>query len=411
MNVYDTRRIAGLLTSSGYVETDKPEEAEAIIFNTCYIREKAGEKVFSELGRLKKALRLSPVFAIVGCMAKAEGDNVFKRAPFVKVVLSSQKYHLLPDMLAAAIAGERSLDLGLSGLEKFGCLPPVSRAVAVEYLQIQEGCDQYCTYCCVPFTRGREVCRPVADVIAEAERLADLGAVELNLVGQNVNSYPDLAGLIREIAKIGGVRRIRFTTSYPSKMTEELVQLFAEEDKLMPLLYLPMQSGSDRILKLMNRKYTREQYIALATHIRQVAPRVKLSSDFIVGFPGESEEDFQDTLSAIREIGFVQSFSFRYSPRPGTVAAKMDDQIPLPVKSRRIAEIQWLLRAQQDEFNKTFIGGETEALFTEIDGDSAIGRNEYQQLVIAPGGAELVGRIAKVKVESASYANLRGKIV
>ncbi|MDR1477187.1 MAG: MiaB/RimO family radical SAM methylthiotransferase, partial [Rickettsiales bacterium] len=292
MNVYDSRRIAAMLCAEGYAEA-AADDADVVIFNTCYIREKASEKVFSELGRLHKArLANQPVIAVVGCVARAEGENIFRRAPYVSIVLSSQKYHLLPALLDGAFARRgRSMDTALSGIEKFASLPGLSNSYKVEYLQIQEGCDQFCTYCCVPRTRGREISRPVADVLKEAENLDSLGAVELCLVGQNVNAYDGgatLAGLVEKIAALPNIRRIRYATSYPSRVTDELIALHASEPKLMPIVSIPMQSGSDSVLRRMNRKYTRAGYVELVGRLRTARPDVAVSSDFIVGFPGET---------------------------------------------------------------------------------------------------------------------------
>ncbi|MCL2439807.1 MAG: tRNA (N6-isopentenyl adenosine(37)-C2)-methylthiotransferase MiaB [Alphaproteobacteria bacterium] len=410
MNSYDTRRISAMLASAGAREVDTPDMADVIIFNTCYIREKAASKIYSELGRLHKSFarrRRVPVFAVLGCLAKAEGDAVFKRAPFVKIVLSSRQYHLLGGMIEEALRGERSLNIDVAGLQKFAKLPQLATADACEFIQIQEGCDQYCTYCCVPSTRGREECREFDDVMEEARHLASHGAVELNLLGQNVGTFPELPRLIREIAEINDVGRIRFTTTHPRTITTELLQLFAVEPKLMPLLYLPMQSGSDRILKLMNRKYTAAEYFDIVDRLTTIAPHVRISSDFIVGFPGEEDSDFEATLAAIRRVGFIQSFSFIYSPRPGTAAAKMNGQVPLDIKNARIAEIQKLLREQQDKFNRSFIGRDTNVLITNATEDRGFaGRNEYQQLCLMNGDFK-IGEIVKMKVGHASYANLR----
>jgi tRNA-2-methylthio-N6-dimethylallyladenosine synthase len=424
MNAYDSKRIAGMLADSGYMGTDDETAADAIILNTCYIREKAAEKVFSELGRIHKtlcALGRRAAIAVVGCVAKAEGGDIFRRAPYVSIVLSSQKYHLLPELIERALArGGQAIDTGLSGLEKFDNLPRMQYSGKAEFLQIQEGCDQFCTYCCVPATRGREVSRPVADVMREAENLDRLGALEINLLGQNVSSYNgmdedgrqcNLAGLIRKIAKLPNVRRIRYTTSHPSRMPDELIGLFASEPKLMPLLSLPIQSGSNRILKLMNRKYTHEGYMEIVRKIKAAAPAVRISSDFIVGFPGETDKDFEDTLDIARQAGFIQSFSFKYSARPGTPAASMPGQVPPDVKKERLLILQKLLRSIQDEFNKSSVGRTTEALFTEKGGNGmAAGRNEYQQMVIVPDMPGIAGTIRKVSIKSASYANLKGEI-
>jgi tRNA-2-methylthio-N6-dimethylallyladenosine synthase len=415
MNVYDSRRIAAMLAREGYAEA-AAADADVVIFNTCYIREHASEKIFSELGRLRKARADDPpVFAIVGCVAKAEGENVFRRAPYVSIVLSSQRYHLLPELIEGAIARRsRSIDTALSGLEKFASLPSLSSSRKIEYLQIQEGCDQCCTYCCVPNTRGREISRPLADVLKEAENLDRLGVLELCLVGQNVDAYDGgatLAGLIEKIALLPNVQRIRYTTSYPSKVADDLIALHAREPKLMPILSIPMQSGSDSVLRRMNRKYTRAQYVELVKKLRAARPDIAISSDFIVGFPGETDGDFEATLSAVREIGFVQSFSFKYSPRPNTPAASMDGQIPPEVKKERLAALQELLRAQQDAFNKSFVGMAMRVLFTEKAKSGLLGRSEYLQPVIVVASDSLLGSIQDVRIRSASYANLRGDIV
>ncbi|MDR2098955.1 MAG: tRNA (N6-isopentenyl adenosine(37)-C2)-methylthiotransferase MiaB [Rickettsiales bacterium] len=424
MNAYDSKRIAGMLRDHGYAEAESESAADAIILNTCYVRSKAAEKVFSELGRINKALALqnrTAAIAVVGCLAKAEGENIFRRAPYVSIVLSSQKYHRLPELLEQALAQHsRSIDTGLSGLEKFASLPPVSRSDKSAFLQIQEGCDQFCTYCSVPYTRGREVSRSVADVMEEACSLNRLGALEINLVGQNVNAYDgagedgrrsDLASLIRKIARLPNVRRIRYTTSYPSRMSDELIALHAGEPKLMPLLYLPIQSGSNRILRLMNRKYTRESYLELISKIKAAQLAARISSDFIVGFPGETDEDFEETMSIAKQAGFIQSFPFKYSARPGTPAAAMVGQIPEDIKKRRLAALQKLLRASQDEFNKSCVGRVMEVLFSEAAKDGRIiGRNEYQQPVIARAEAGIIGTIQKVKIKAGSYANLTGEI-
>jgi tRNA-2-methylthio-N6-dimethylallyladenosine synthase len=412
MNAYDARRLEALMSAAGYGKADDPARADVIALVTCHIREKASEKAFSALGRLHKA-NPNAKFAVLGCVAKAEGENVLKRAPYVRAVLSSQRYHLLPRVLAGDAA---AVDVGVDrGLEKFGCLPPIEKSFAVEFLQIQEGCDMFCSYCCVPHTRGREVSRPLASVVEEAKKLAAGGAVEINLLGQNVDAYEGggtLADAIREIAGISEIRRIRYTTSYPSKIDDAMVALYASEPKLMPLVSLPMQSGSDRILFAMRRRYTREEYMGILAKIRSVRPDVRFSSDFIVGFPGETDEDFQKTLSAVEEAEFIQSFAFKYSPRSGTPAAEMPGQVPDEVKDKRIYALLGRLRASQDRFNRSCAGMDMDVLFTERgkkDGE-IMGRNEYMQPVIAEGTEKLLGKIARVRIERGSYANLRGTI-
>ena len=418
MNQYDARRTSAHLESCGWTPSGDDEEADAIILFTCNVRAKAADKLFSHLGRLRETFGDGPVVAVVGCVAAAEGENIFRRAPNVSIVLSSRQYHKLPELLDAALHTRApALDIGTCGLEKFSALPAASRAAPVEFLQIQEGCDQYCSYCCVPYTRGREESRPAKDVLAEAENLAARGAVELNLLGQNVNAYNGgmtLAALVREVAKLPQILRLRYTTSYPSLMTDEMAALHGAEPKLAPLLYLPMQSGSDRVLKNMNRKYTRAQYMDIVGKFRRANPQMRISSDFIVGFPGETDADFEETLGAVREIGFIQSFSFKFSPREGTPAAGMDGQVPDEVKTERIMRLQSLLRAGQDAFNRSCSRRRQEVLWTEISpSGELVGRNGYQQLCIArPGGkaAELLGRMTSFTPESASYANLRGRV-
>lgn len=446
MNVYDSSRIVGLLAEHNMEPTEDETDADIIILNTCYIREKASAKIFSELGRLNKLyLRLkgkSPVFAVIGCVAKAEGENIFKRAPFVSVVLSSQKYHLLPELLKKALAekeiiakenvdnkkGKKTklshlINTELSGLEKFACLPVTKNTEKIAFVQVQEGCDKFCTYCVVPNTRGREISRTEKDVLEEVNNLQKLGAVEINLLGQNVDCYngldengekSSLAKLIKKIAKFENVKRIRYTTSYPSEFSDEMIELHATEPKLMPLVYLPIQAGSNEVLHKMNRRYTREQYLELASKLKNANPNIQISSDFIVGFPNETEEDFEQTLDIVKKVKFIQCYAFKYSPRPNTVAAKMDGQIDLKIKSDRLKRLQTELRKSQDAFNKSCIGKVMSVLFTDIskvDDGYIIGKNEYLQPVIVKADTKLVGTIQNVKIESASYANLKGKII
>lgn len=427
MNVYDSNRIANHLTLNKMEMVNDEKQADIIILNTCYIREKASEKVFSELGRIEKFSRKKergPIIAVVGCVAKAEGKNIFRRAPYVSIVLSSQKYHLLPELIeqAKSMKKSRLLNTELSGLEKFSSLPKLSSSDKIAFLQIQEGCDKFCTYCVVPNTRGREISRPVADVLSEASNLNDLGVIELNLVGQNVNAYngvdeggtpSTLAKLLIEIAKLPNIERIRYTTSYPSESTDELIELHKIESKLMPLLYLPIQSGSNKILKAMNRKYTLESYKELITKFKNANEAIQISSDFIVGFPNETEEDFDATLEIVKFAKFIQSYCFKYSPRPNTAAAKMDNQIPLRTKQERLKRLQDVLRENQEQFNKSCIGKTMKVLFTskgKLKGE-IVGKNEYLQPVIVAGDEGLIGTIQNVKIIEASYANLRGNVV
>ena len=454
MNVYDGIRINTLLTSNNMVATENETNADIIILNTCYIREKASAKIFSELGRLKKlyirAKKKQPVFAVIGCVAKAEGKKIFTRAPYVSIVLSSQKYHLLPEMLFRAIdniaeiehfhtnnSATKDLDSStgkcpkflhlidteLSGLEKFDCLPQQIKSDYVAFVQVQEGCDNFCTYCVVPNTRGREVSRPISDVVAEVSHLASLGAIEVNLLGQNVDSYngldnfgtpSNLAALIKQIAQIDGIKRIRYTTSYPSKISDDMITLHATESKLMPLVYLPIQAGSDTILHRMNRKYTRAQYLDIITKLKSANPNIQISSDFIVGFPGETEDDFAQTLDIVNRVHFIQCYAFKYSPRPDTPAAIMPDQIVPDIKSDRLRRLQSALRKSQDSFNRSCIGRDMSVLFLEqskVDPSCIIGKNEYLQPVIVKATSNIIGKICTVHIKDASYANLIGELI
>ena len=446
MNVYDSSRIVELLTQHGMTSTEDETKADIIILNTCYIREKASAKIFSELGRIKtiysQLYGKLPIFAVIGCVAKAEGENIFKRAPFVSIVLSSQKYHLLPELFEKVLEEKqimegateeekkskkkkklRFINTELSGLEKFDCLPSVKNSEKVAFVQIQEGCNKFCTYCVVPNTRGREISRDEKSILNEVDNLQKLGAVEVNLLGQNVDCFDGLdesgkksclAKLIEKIVKFDGIKRIRYTTSYPSEFTDEMIALHGKEHKLMPLVYLPIQSGSNEILHKMNRRYTREEYLELVSKLKKTNPDIQISSDFIVGFPNETEEDFQQTLDIVKKVRFVQCYAFKYSPRPNTVAAKMDGQIDNKVKADRLRKLQTELRKSQDAFNKSCIGKVMSVLFTDVsktDSNCIIGKNEYLQPVIVKGEANLVGTIQNVEIESASYANLKGKII
>ncbi len=440
MNTYDAVRISNLLSKEGYRPVVDEENTDIIILNTCYIREKASSKIFSELGRIKKIYKDKgknlPIFVILGCVAKAEGDNVFKRAPFVSIVLSSQKYHLLPQLLQQVIDDRNNtsslnkrkkklhlINTELSGLEKFDCLPPVKNSDKVAFIQVQEGCDNFCTYCVVPNTRGREVSRPIKDIIDEATHLNNLGVVEINLLGQNVDSFngidengnkSNLANLIKKVALLPNIKRIRYTTSYPSKITDDMVELHKLEKKLMPLVYLPIQSGSDEILHKMNRKYNTQKYLEIVQKLKSANPDIQISSDFIVGFPGETEEDFQKTLDIVKKVRFIQCYAFKYSPRPNTPAQKMDNQIDNQIKSKRLHILQTELRKIQDDFNKSCIGKVMSVLFTDIskvDSSFIIGKNEYLQPVIVKADKSILGSIQNVKITDASYANLKGEII
>ena len=374
MNVYDSERMAEALAGQGYVTTDTPEAADLILLNTCHIREKAAEKVYSELGRLKPLKALNPDLRIgvAGCVAQAEGEEIMRRQPAVDLVVGPQSYHRLPELEARARAGARALDTDFPEEDKFAHLagrPKAPRGPSA-FLTVQEGCDKFCSFCVVPYTRGAEVSRPVAQVLREARDLVDRGVREITLLGQNVNAYhgdhdgkpSTLARLIRRLAEIDGLARIRYTTSHPNDMDDDLIAAHGDCDRLMPYLHLPVQSGSDRILKAMNRRHTAESYLRLIGRIRAARPDLLLSGDFIVGFPGETEADFRATLDLVEAVGYGQAYSFKYSTRPGTPAAERD-QLPEEVKSDRLARLQALLDRQQKAAQAAMVGREVGVLF------------------------------------------------
>ena len=425
MNVYDSARMAELMAAGGYVSAAGPDGADLVILNTCHIREKAAEKVFSELGairRLKAARQRRGgrmIVAVAGCVAQAEGAEILARAPFVDIVVGPQAYHRLPEMVVRA-AAEPVLDTSFPADAKFDFLPQTAAVPGVSaYLTVQEGCDKFCTFCVVPYTRGAEYSRPAAEIIAEARRLVAGGAREITLLGQNVNAYhgaaPGSVGwglgeLIRALAGISGLDRLRYTTSHPCDVDDGLIAAHREVAELMPFLHLPVQSGADRVLKGMNRRHTAAAYRHTVERLRQARPDLALSSDFIVGFPGESEADFGATLDLVREIGFAQAFSFKYSPRPGTPAADAADQIPEEVKAERLQRLQALLNEQQRAFNQRCVGRVLPVLF-EKPGRHAgqlVGRSPYLQSVHAAADAELIGRIVPVMIGAAQANSLAG---
>ncbi|HUZ62770.1 MAG TPA: tRNA (N6-isopentenyl adenosine(37)-C2)-methylthiotransferase MiaB [Acetobacteraceae bacterium] len=430
MNVYDSARMADVLAPLGYAPTPSPDEADMVILNTCHIRDRAAEKVFSELGRLRglKAGRAAAgqrmILAVAGCVAQAEGAEILARAPFVDIVLGPQTYHRLPEMVArVARAGGAVIDTSFPAEQKFDFLPeaaaPQTAGGLTAFLTVQEGCDKFCSFCVVPYTRGAEASRPAASVLAEARRLVGSGAREITLLGQNVNAYhgdaPDggtwgLGRLIRELAEIGGLARIRYTTSHPRDMDAELIEAHAKVPALMPFLHLPVQSGSDRILSAMNRRHTVADYLALIDQLRAARPDLALSSDFIVGHPGETAADFEATLDLVRRVGFAQAFSFKYSPRPGTPAAGAGGQVAEAEKDARLQALQALLRAQQAAFNESCAGRDLPVLFTgpgRHPGQIA-GRSPYLQPVHLAGPATLIGRIAPVHITAAHTNSLTG---
>ena len=415
MNVYDGERMAEMFEAQGMTLADEKANADLVVLNTCHIREKAAEKVFSEIGRLRRKDGSSPVIAIAGCVAQAEGGEISRRAPEVDIVVGPQAYHNLPGMVAAVGRGERVVDLDLPGLEKFGKLPARRKQNPTAFLTVQEGCDKFCTYCVVPYTRGAEISRNWSDLIDEAKALVDAGAKEITLLGQNVNAWCDgeqeLGSLIRALDRIEGLARIRYMTSHPNDMTEGLIQAHGDVEKLMPFLHLPVQSGSDRILKAMNRSHSRDSYMRILDRVRTIRPDIAFSGDFIVGFPGESDDDFEDTMSLVREVGHAQAYSFKYSPRPGTPAADMADQIPMEVMDERLQRLQAQLFIDQAAFNQKTLGRTCEVLL-ERPGKLAgqlIGKSPWLQSVhvLAPGLS--IGDVVTVDVTDSGPLSLKGE--
>ncbi|WP_291176887.1 tRNA (N6-isopentenyl adenosine(37)-C2)-methylthiotransferase MiaB [Hyphomicrobium sp.] len=429
MNVYDSERMSEALAAEGYVETSEPAEADLAILNTCHIREKAAEKVYSDLGRLRDVKReraesgKETLITVAGCVAQAEGEEIVRRAPVVDLVLGPQSYHRLPELLARLRGGETALvETVFPDEDKFQALPARRAPKAVSaFLTVQEGCDKFCTFCVVPYTRGMEYSRPVAALVAEARRLVDRGVAEITLLGQNVNGYhgegPDgeattLAGLIHHLAAIDGLQRIRYTTSHPRDMSDDLIQAHAQEEKLMPYLHLPFQAGADRVLAAMNRKHTAAEYLDLIGRIRAARPDIALSTDIIVGFPGETEADFEATVALVQEANFAHAFSFKYSARPGTPASTMDGQVPEPVKRARLARLQAVIDAGYQRFNGTFVGRTLPVLFEKAGRHEGqlVGRSPYLQLVHAEADPALVGEIVDVEIRSAGANSLSGVI-
>jgi tRNA-2-methylthio-N6-dimethylallyladenosine synthase len=432
MNVYDAQRIADLLGREGYAETPLVEDADLVILNTCHIRERASEKIFSELGRLRelKAERAEAGHAtkivVAGCVAQAEGAEIYRRQPAVDVVVGPQSYHRLPDLLRRAERERRVIDTDFPAEDKFDFLAAPSpqqirkRGVSA-FVTVQEGCDKFCTFCVVPYTRGAENSRPVDAVLEEVGRLAASGVREVALLGQNVNAYhgadaagrpASLAKLCAKIASVPGVARIRYTTSHPNDMAESLVEAHRLEPKLMPYLHLPVQSGSDRILAAMNRKHTRGAYIALCEKIRAARPDIALSSDFIVGFPGETDADFAATLALIEETRFASAFSFKYSPRPGTPGADRADQIEDRVKIDRLARLQALIESQRQAFNRSMVGRTLDVLIEKRGrhpGQIA-GKTHYLQPVQIDGEASLIGAVVAIEITATGSNSLFGRL-
>jgi len=420
MNVYDGERMAEMFESQGMSAADDKANADLVVLNTCHIREKAAEKVYSEIGRLRRKDGTSPVIAVAGCVAQAEGGEISRRAPEVDIVVGPQAYHNLPDMVAAVGRGERVVDLDLPGLDKFGKLPARRKQPPSAFLTVQEGCDKFCTYCVVPYTRGAEISRGWAELIDEAKAIVDAGAREITLLGQNVNAWDGeddkgklqgLDGLIRALDKIPDLRRIRYMTSHPNDMTEGLIAAHGDVEKLMPFLHLPVQSGSDRILKAMNRSHSRDSYMRILDRVRAVRPDIAFSGDFIVGFPGESDADFEDTLSLVREVGHAQAYSFKYSPRPGTPAADMSDQIPMDIMDERLQRLQAQIVADQTAFNDRTVGRTTDVLL-ERPGKFAgqlIGKSPWLQSVHVLAPDLSIGDIVTVQITDSGPLSLKGE--
>lgn len=427
MNVYDSRRMADILRPLGYAEAETPDGADMIILNTCHIREKATDKVFSEIGRLskhKKAKEKSGqkmIMAVAGCVAQAEGEEILKRAKTVDMVFGPQTYHELPEMIVRA-TGERIVHTDFPPESKFDSLPSEQNQGVSAFLAVQEGCDKFCTFCVVPYTRGAEFSRETSKIVDEANVLVEGGTREITLLGQNVNAFhgrgPDghtwgLARLIAALAEVKGLERIRYMTSHPLDMTDELMAAHRDIPQLMPYLHLPIQAGSDKVLKAMNRKHTAAEYRRIIDDLRRYRPDIALSSDFIVGFPGETEDDFQETLNIARDIGYASAYSFKYSPRPGTPAANMQGLLSEPVKDERLARLQEVLTASQSAFNKKMVGKTLPVLFEgkgKHDGQIQ-GKTPYLQTVNVTAPARLIGHVVDVRITQATANALSGEVV
>ena len=425
MNVYDGERMGELLAEKGITPAPEGEEADLVVLNTCHIREKAAEKVYSDIGRLKKPDGSKPMIAVAGCVAQAEGEEIMERAPSVSMVVGPQAYHRLPDMLDKAVKGERATDTDMPAIAKFDSLPKRKKRSPTAFLTVQEGCDKFCTYCVVPYTRGAEISRPYSDLVDEAHKLVEAGAREITLLGQNVNAWAGedakgaragLGELIHAIAEIDGLERIRYTTSHPNDMDDALIEAHGSCDKLMPYLHLPVQSGNDRVLKAMNRAHTAESYLKLLERFRAVRPDIALSGDFIVGFPGESEAEFEDTLSLIDEVRYSQAFSFKYSPRPGTPAATMDNQIAPEVMSDRLQRLQARLNRDQVAFNEASVGKTCKVLVErkgKFEGQW-LGKSPWLQSFWfeQPQAGEVdIGDMVEVKLVEAGPNSLKGALL
>ena len=433
MNVYDSQRMGDVAAGEGYRPTAEIEDADLVILNTCHIREKASEKIFSELGKTRElkerraAAGRDTMIVVAGCVAQAEGSEITRRQPAVDLVVGPQNYHRLPDLLRRAKARPGLVDTDFPFQSKFDHLPPArpaaTRARGVSaFVTVQEGCDKFCSFCVVPYTRGAEFSRPVAQIVAEIASLTAAGVREITLIGQNVNAYHglgengeacDLAELLERVAACPGVERVRYTTSHPTDMSSSLIAAHRDNPALAPFLHLPVQSGSNRVLEAMNRKHTAEDYLEIVAALRAARPDIALSSDFIVGFPGESEAEFEETLALTRKVGFASSFSFKYSPRPGTPGAEMAEQIDEETKAKRLALLQDALEEQRQAFNGAAIGRAFPVLIEKIGRHPGqlIGRSPYMQSVLTEGEPDMIGALAEIEILSVGPHSLRGRIV
>jgi len=431
MNVYDSQRMSDALVADGYAATENIEDADLVLLNTCHIREKAAEKVYSVLGRLRdmKAARAREgremVVGVTGCVAQAEGGEILRRAPSVDLVVGPQTYHRLPEVVRKARAGERVVETDYAIEDKFAHLPQprradVARRGVTAFLTVQEGCDKFCTFCVVPYTRGSEVSRSVAQIVSEAERLAEAGVREVTLLGQNVNAWHGegadgsewgLGRLLFRLAEIPGIARLRYTTSHPRDMDDELIAAHRDLEMLMPYLHLPVQSGSDRILKAMNRQHKASEYLKLLERIRSIRPDIAMSGDFIVGFPGESDADFEDTIRLIEEVRYASAYSFKYSPRPGTPGAEMDGHVPEDVKDERLQRLQALVTRQQNEFAASLVGKRFQTLIEKSgrQENQLVGRSPWLQPVILDESAGGIGDIVNVRITRLGTNSLYGE--
>ena len=427
MNVYDSLMMEDVLRPVGYAAVSKPEDADIILINTCHIREKASEKLYSTLGRMRKIKKKDCILVVAGCVAQAEGEAVFERAPYVNVVVGPQGIHTLPELIMKIKRDRRQINIEFPAVSKFDAISidkKANRGISA-YVSVQEGCDKFCTFCVVPYTRGPEYSRSVEAVLEEVKHLVDKGTKEIVLIGQNVNAYHgtykgnewDLGRLIQQVSRIDGVERIRYTTSHPKDMHPTLYDAHKYDDKLAPFVHLPVQCGSDRILKKMNRKHTVSEYMDIVNRLRDANKDIALSSDFIVGFPGETEKDFRETLKLVADVGFALSYSFKYSPRPGTPGAEYSDQVSEEEKSARLAELQSLLTSQQLTFNKSMEGRVMEVLVgdpRDMRSNRIFGKSKYTQSVNinAPYGADdCFNKIVKVKIEHGKQNVLEGTVV